>query len=282
MNYKYLKGYYLYCILMFQTVLKSHQIESLYANITNTNFNWYQEVIGFFDYYHYYYLFAAIIYLPMIWISQQIMKNRQPFSLKKPLFIWNLLLSILSGIGSYYVLTWIYKDLENNSLQENVCDYQKAYANEISWYVGIFNITKILEWIDTIFLVLRKKKIIFLHWFHHLITFLYCWHSSYYSPISDVSGYWFAGINMFVHAVMYMYYGLSTIGIKIPGSILITIIQTLQMGIGIYILSLTAYCPDSWKHNWHGNIFAIAMYSVYLYLFTKLFIKKLPCKKKKE
>jgi len=262
-------------------LLNSSQIKDIIDGFPNKEINWYESFTTFFIYYHNYFIVASFLYLPLIWIGQQIMKNKQPYLLKKPLLFWNLSLSILSGIGSYYVLSWIYMDLQDNNLQSSVCNYQKPFSNKIAWYVGVFNLTKIFEWIDTIFLILRKKKIIFLHWFHHLITFLYCWHSTYYSSISDSSGYWFSGINMFVHAVMYLYYAITTLGIKIPCSILITTIQTLQMGIGIYILTLTFKCPDSWKNNWHGNIFAIAMYSIYLILFTKIFIKKLPCKQKK-
>ena len=31
--------------------------------------------------------------------------------------------------------------------------------------------------VDTVFLVLQKKPVIFLHWFHHVTVLLYCWHA---------------------------------------------------------------------------------------------------------
>ena len=60
--------------------------------------------------------------------------------------------------------------------------------------IAAFNGTKCLEWVDTVFLILRKRRVIFLHWFHHLATFLYCWHATIYSWRADSSGLWFAGM----------------------------------------------------------------------------------------
>jgi elongation of very long chain fatty acids protein 6 len=31
--------------------------------------------------------------------------------------------------------------------------------------------------VDTLFIVLRKKPLIFLHWYHHITVLLFCWHA---------------------------------------------------------------------------------------------------------
>ena len=74
---------------------------------------------------------------------------------------------------------------------------------------------------------------------------------------------------------MYGYYALAAMGIKMPFGWSITILQTAQMVVGIVVLALTPRCADSWSRNWHGNIAAGAMYSVYLALFAKLLLQKL-------
>lgn len=33
------------------------------------------------------------------------------------------------------------------------------------------------ELVDTLFIVLRKKPLIFLHWYHHITVLLFCWHA---------------------------------------------------------------------------------------------------------
>jgi len=67
---------------------------------------------------------AAICYLPMVFIAQELMKNKQPYSLKLPLMIWNLLLGIGSGLAGYYVITTlIARLLESNfSIMSITCD----------------------------------------------------------------------------------------------------------------------------------------------------------------
>ena len=52
--------------------------------------------------------------------------------------------------------------------------------------------------------MLAKRRLIFLHWWHHATVLLYCWHS-YGTQIA--TGLWFATMNYFVHALMYAYYG---------------------------------------------------------------------------
>ena len=56
---------------------------------------------------------------------------------------------------------------------------------------------------DTIFIVLRKQKLIFLHWYHHITVLIYCWYSfsQYTAPAR-----WFVVMNFVVHSIMYTYY----------------------------------------------------------------------------
>jgi elongation of very long chain fatty acids protein 6 len=86
------------------------------------------------------------------------MKNRQQYNLKIPLFLWNMLLSVLSGIGAFHILPWLFNNILERGILSNVCDHQIAYTSYIGWYISIFNLTKCVEWIDTLFLVLRKRS----------------------------------------------------------------------------------------------------------------------------
>ena len=88
---------------------------------------------------------------------------------------------------------------------------------------------------DTLFIVLRKRKLIHLHWIHHILTLCYCWFSS-----SDLSSpiRWFVNMNYFVHSFMYAYFALAATRIfRIPKwvNITITTAQIAQMFIGLWI-----------------------------------------------
>ena len=91
----------------------------------------------------------------------------------------------------------------------------------------LFIFSKYLELIDTVFLVLRKRKVRFLHWYHHFSVLLYCWHAyTWEMP----TGLYFAAMNYTVHAVMYFYYFLSGVLTKPPDwALLVTVMQLLQM-----------------------------------------------------
>lgn len=51
---------------------------------------------------------------------------------------------------------------------------RRCYALKHSYPVFLFNVSKVFEFVDTIFIVLRKKPLMFLHYYHHVVTMLFC------------------------------------------------------------------------------------------------------------
>ena len=76
----------------------------------------------------------------------------------------------------------------------------------------VFALSKILEFGDTAFIVLRKTPLPFLHWYHHITVCMYTWYALTPSP-SALSN-WFGSMNYTVHTVMYTYYALRASGFK--------------------------------------------------------------------
>ena len=59
----------------------------------------------------------------------------------------------------------------------------------VGLWTAAFIYSKLFELFDTLWLLAKKRPVIFLHWYHHLTVLLYCWHS-YAARLS--SGLWFA------------------------------------------------------------------------------------------
>eukprot|EP01126_Amoeba_proteus_P042264 TRINITY_DN4589_c0_g1_i2.p1 TRINITY_DN4589_c0_g1~~TRINITY_DN4589_c0_g1_i2.p1 ORF type:complete len:185 (+),score=4.97 TRINITY_DN4589_c0_g1_i2:135-689(+) len=147
--------------------------------------------------------------------------------------------------------------------------------------VSIFIYSKFFELIDTVFLVLRKRQIIFLHWFHHVTVLLYCWHALH---TVTGPGIWFATMNYTVHSVMYFYYFLTNVGFYQqlrPFAPIVTGLQISQMFAGIMILCMSIYylefgdLGDPTCHVDRSNYrWGIVMYTAYLILFILFFVEK--------
>lgn len=225
----------------------------------------------------------VVAYMAFCFFGSKVMEKRERFNLRYPLAYWNLLLCVFSTCGMVRTVPHILHLLSSKSFEYTVCtaaDIQYGNGGSGLW-VGLFIYSKIPELCDTIFIVLRKRQLIFLHWYHHVTVLLYCWHA--YMTESS-AGLYFVSMNYTVHAVMYGYYFLMALRIPPPvPPVLITILQILQMLVG------TAICYASYRFYASGvscgvtyeNLVAGAlMYASYLFLFMEFAVKRFILKDK--
>mmetsp|Transcript_20732 Transcript_20732/g.36896 ORF Transcript_20732/g.36896 Transcript_20732/m.36896 type:complete len:309 (+) Transcript_20732:240-1166(+) len=227
-------------------------------------------------------IFVVSVYLFIIFIAPNwLITEGKP--MRKRFSAWNALLSVFSMIGASRVVPVLYKNLMEKGFKYTVCEDPR------NWYLDgpsglwtfLFIYSKIPELMDTVFLVLKKPQapVRFLHWFHHLTVLLYCWHA-YHHTIAP--GIWFASMNFFVHSVMYFYYCFMIMGLKWvvqPFAQFITIIQILQMVVGMVVTATSAYYhnqggDDACHVNGPNYRMGLAMYCSYFVLFVKLFVGK--------
>eukprot|EP00038_Savillea_parva_P007422 m.170039 g.170039 ORF g.170039 m.170039 type:complete len:307 (-) comp13185_c0_seq1:139-1059(-) len=220
-------------------------------------------------------------YLAITFNGPQMLEEKDPYPIRSQFALWNLLLAVFSIIGCYKTMPVLVQALQTHGLTYTAC------TNPSEWYLNgpsgfwttLFVYSKIPELLDTVFLVLQKKKVIFLHWFHHATVLLYCWHSF---SVKSATGIWFISMNYFVHSVMYSYYFFMIIGQKWIAKLIakqITSLQLLQMAIGLTVTLHSA------RIHWEGGKEAcsvdaanykmgLGMYFSYLILFAMLFYDK--------
>lgn len=147
-------------------------------------------------------------------LGPKIMAKHEPFKLNKLLLIYNL--------GMAAANLWLFVQglmVSNYGLDTWGCGRDggdTSHSPRRAIYLGyLFFLTKLIELLDTVFFVLRKKKnqITFLHVFHHSIVPFFCWLGIKLAP--GGSNGFFPLVNSFIHVLMYVYYGLSTLGPKI-------------------------------------------------------------------
>lgn len=179
--------------------------------------------------------YYSMIYLLLIYLGQKWMKDRQPYNLRRVLCMWSTGLSVFSFYAIFRIYPHARRMVYLAGWEHAICD-TNSYIGSVGagLWAFLFPLSKLPELVDTAFIVLRKQKMVFLHWYHHISVFIYCWYSYAY-PIS--TGIWFGIVNYFVHALMYAYYAVKASGRSPPRWIAksITTIQLSQMFIGILL-----------------------------------------------
>jgi hypothetical protein len=221
--------------------------------------------------------YASMLYVVMVFGGQYIMQSFKPLNLKWPLAVWNLFLSIFSVVGAVRVIPHLFYGLYSNEISYFFCrnSYNAFLTGPSGLWMLLFVWSKFFELIDTAFLVLRKKSVPFLHWYHHATVLMYCWDSV---AEQMPSGILFGAMNFFVHSIMYSYYFLSGVCDKPPKwGKFVTIIQIVQMVLGFFFVVLNFYFKNI-TQNCHGSMrnitLAFLMYSSYLFLFVQFFINR--------
>ncbi|XP_012873046.1 PREDICTED: elongation of very long chain fatty acids protein 3 [Dipodomys ordii] len=214
----------------------------------------------------------VLIYLLFIIVGQNYMKTRKGFNLQRPLIFWSFCLAVFSIMGT--VRTWSYMAnvILTSGLKQTVCFSFFTDHIVVKFWSCLFLLSKVVELGDTVFIILRKRPLIFIHWFHHSTVLLY---TSFGYKNKVPSGGWFMTMNFGVHSIMYTYYTLKAAKMKYPRRlpILITSLQILQMALGTTFGILNyVWRQDHGCHTTTEHFFwSFVLYASYLILFAHFF-----------
>ncbi|CAO3615723.1 unnamed protein product [Cunninghamella blakesleeana] len=223
-----------------------------------------------------------ILYFVVIFGGREALKHLPSYKLsvlKFPFQVHNFLLTVASGSLLALLFEQIFPIIYHHGLYYAICS-PDAWNHKVEIIYYLNYLTKYWEFIDTVFLVLKHKKLEFLHYYHHSLTMVLCFTNL--AGRTTVS--WVPIIlNLSVHVLMYYYYFRTASGAKIWWKKYLTTLQITQ-----FIIDLVAvyYCTYTFYANsyfpWMPNsgtcsgeataaFFGCGLLSSYLVLFIKFY-----------
>ena len=192
--------------------------------------------------------------------------------------MWNSGLATFSIIGSVTLVPELARILFEHGFSQSVCKTAGFSVPHLSIWIWLFTLSKVIELGDTLFIVLRKTPLSFLHWYHHVTVLTYTWFAYSY-PTPTAVGMWFTCMNYSVHSVMYSYYAVKASGRKIPQWIsqVITVLQLSQMFVAIICNAVAYTSYHSGKEcDFYDETFKLGMviYGTYAMLFLNFFYQR--------
>ncbi|KAK4685001.1 hypothetical protein P7C73_g5158, partial [Tremellales sp. Uapishka_1] len=241
---------------------------------------------------------AAIgTYLLIIFGGRELMRSRAPFKLTLLFQIHNVILSsgsllllllMLEEIVPIYLKHGFFWSICNTKaftpVRISLCmlaggDYPKLRPQRLVTFYMINYYIKYVELIDTVFLVLKKKPLAFLHVFHHAATAILC-----FTQLEGATSVQWVVItlNLAVHVVMYYYYYATAGGAKIWWKKYLTSMQITQFVIDLFVVYFatyshfaTAYFGTPTVGDCAGSesaaLLGVGLLSSYLFLFIAFY-----------
>lgn len=159
-------------------------------------------------------ILGSVGYLATIWALYKLMAPRPAFSIPKAVLIfYNAAQVAINAYVAYMIAA---------PLGGQVWGIGNKDSPAVRYGVFLHYLCKYMDFIDTLIIVLRKKneQLSFLHlWHHATIGLVWGWVVNTW-PTAEEGGSaayaYGAWINSCIHVIMYFYYGVTALGVKVP------------------------------------------------------------------
>jgi elongation of very long chain fatty acids protein 6 len=157
---------------------------------------------------------SVAAYVIAIWSIKYIMADRKPFNLQTPLILWNAALAVFSILGFIRTTPTFLRVISEHGITHTYTHISEMQTDKVAGYwTFLWVVSKIPELVDTLFIVARKRPLMFMHWYHHALTGWFAF-VTFYSENAYMI--WVVWLNYFIHSVMYSYYCLRAMRVRVP------------------------------------------------------------------
>ncbi|EDV40517.1 uncharacterized protein Dana_GF10549 [Drosophila ananassae] len=219
---------------------------------------------------------AAVLasYLLMVRFGPKWAARYKPMQLRVPLFLHSLAMALLNAHIFLELFTASRALGYSYSCQPCRVSYS-PHEMRITTAMWWFYISKVFEFADTAFFILRHKwsQLSFLHVYHHSSMFCITWAVVKWMPSG--SAFLPALINCFIHIIMYGYYAASTLGPRVQRFLwwkrYLTGLQLIQFGYGVFwgTQATIRKCDISTWALVSGSLYMLP----FIYLFGKFYLQ---------
>jgi hypothetical protein len=192
------------------------------------------------------FIVAVPIYLAFLLIGTQVMRKRPPVNCNKALGYHNLVLFVLSVAMFVGSVAELIVSSVNNGFYETYCGgtipgQENIYKGRLWFWAFLFYASKYYELFDTVFIVLKKRPLLFLHVYHHIIIIALCLYF-----LRERVVYFENGVlaNALIHSFMYWYYYKAAQGTNIWWKKYLTTAQIIQ-----FFYGMMTFMPFPWVCN---------------------------------
>ncbi|EHN01809.1 Elo1p [Saccharomyces cerevisiae x Saccharomyces kudriavzevii VIN7] len=181
-------------------------------------------------------LFIAAYYV-VIFGGRSLLKSYKPLKLTFISQIHNLMLTSVSFLWLVLMLEQMVPIVYRHGLYFAICNVRSwTQPMETLYYFNYM--TKFVEFADTVLMVLKHRRLTFLHTYHHGATALLCYNQLVgYTAVTWVP----VTLNLAVHVLMYWYYFLSASGIRVWWKAWVTRLQIVQFMLDLVVIYFVLY-----------------------------------------
>jgi elongation of very long chain fatty acids protein 4 len=220
-------------------------------------------------------LVSPVIFLgvPTAWVFAmfslvQVMVKKKPVNVKAFMKVYN--------VAQIVVCSYMVYGLAACLGFPNLFGINTEFDARGEWFVFVHYLSKFLDWFDTLFIILSKKRaqLSLLHVYHHA-TIVSVWGFLLYSNVGSGTTRYGAWINSLTHVIMYSHFLWTSFGLKNPFKKYITMWQITQFWSCILHAVLVLFLETTRVQDF--AVLQVAYQITMVYLFTFMLPYVPPC-----